>query len=222
MNTSPQGSGPGASPAKFMHWRRQADVVQDVSAYRSNIVNYTGGEHAGAAARRAGERRLLPSLRHADRSTAGRFPRRRIGRTSEESSCSRTASGFAASAATREYSAARSRSAASRSPSSASWRRDSISRSSMREPRAVGSFQFDPNTGDQGHYFAVAGAAEARRHPRSGEIEAAAVRAGVPDELSRTRSDRTRDSASTACATSWCATVRSTLLVLGAPSASCC
>jgi putative ABC transport system permease protein len=44
MNTSPQGSGPGASPAKFMHWRRQADVVQDVSAYRSTIVNYTAGE----------------------------------------------------------------------------------------------------------------------------------------------------------------------------------
>src|SRR4030095_11471634 len=44
MNTSPQGSGPGASPAKFMHWRRQADVVQDVSAYRSNIVNFTGGD----------------------------------------------------------------------------------------------------------------------------------------------------------------------------------
>ena len=44
MNTSPQGSGPGASPAKFMHWRRQADVVQDVSAFRGNVVNHTGGD----------------------------------------------------------------------------------------------------------------------------------------------------------------------------------
>ena len=44
MNTSPQGSGPAASPAKFMHWRRQSDVVQDVSAYRSTIVTYTGGD----------------------------------------------------------------------------------------------------------------------------------------------------------------------------------
>src|SRR5262245_14561762 len=44
MNTSPQGSGPGASPAKFTHWRAQSDVVQDVSAYRSNVVNYTGGD----------------------------------------------------------------------------------------------------------------------------------------------------------------------------------
>src|SRR5206468_655772 len=40
MNTSPQGSGPAASPAKFAHWRRQTDVLQDVSAFRGNIVNY--------------------------------------------------------------------------------------------------------------------------------------------------------------------------------------
>jgi predicted permease len=43
MNTSPQGSGGGASPAKFMHWRAQADVVEDVSAYRNGVVNFTGG-----------------------------------------------------------------------------------------------------------------------------------------------------------------------------------
>jgi putative ABC transport system permease protein len=44
MNTSPQGSGSAASPAKFAHWRAQSDVVQDVSAFRNGIVNYTGGE----------------------------------------------------------------------------------------------------------------------------------------------------------------------------------
>jgi predicted permease len=43
MNTSPQGSGPGASPAKFVHWREQTAVVQDVSAFRGNVVNYTIG-----------------------------------------------------------------------------------------------------------------------------------------------------------------------------------
>jgi predicted permease len=42
QNTSPQGSFSGASPAKFNHWRAQAEVVQDVAAYRSNIVNLTG------------------------------------------------------------------------------------------------------------------------------------------------------------------------------------
>jgi putative ABC transport system permease protein len=41
MNTSPQGSGPAASPAKFVHWRAQTSVLQDVSALRSNVVNYT-------------------------------------------------------------------------------------------------------------------------------------------------------------------------------------
>ena len=44
MNTSPNGSGPGASPAKYAHWRRQTSVVQDVAAIRNVIVNYTGGD----------------------------------------------------------------------------------------------------------------------------------------------------------------------------------
>ncbi len=43
LNTSPQGSGPGASPAKFQHWRALDTVVQDVSVFRTGIVNYTGG-----------------------------------------------------------------------------------------------------------------------------------------------------------------------------------
>src|SRR6186713_1090946 len=43
MNTFPQGSGNGASPAKFQHWRAQTRVVQDVAAFRNNIVNFTGG-----------------------------------------------------------------------------------------------------------------------------------------------------------------------------------
>ena len=44
MNVSPQGSGPAASPAKFMHWRAQSDVLQDVSAFTAGVMNYTGGE----------------------------------------------------------------------------------------------------------------------------------------------------------------------------------
>jgi predicted permease len=43
MNTTPQGSGPAASPAKFAHWRAQTDVVRDVSAFRTGIVNDTTG-----------------------------------------------------------------------------------------------------------------------------------------------------------------------------------
>lgn len=44
MNTSPQGQGGGASPAKFNHWREQSSVVRDVSAFRTNVVNLTGGD----------------------------------------------------------------------------------------------------------------------------------------------------------------------------------
>lgn len=43
MNTSPQGAGPAASPAKFQHYRAQEAVVRDVSAFRTGVVNYTGG-----------------------------------------------------------------------------------------------------------------------------------------------------------------------------------
>jgi putative ABC transport system permease protein len=43
LNTSLQGSGPGASPAKFNHWRAQSSVVQDVAAFRTGVVNLTGG-----------------------------------------------------------------------------------------------------------------------------------------------------------------------------------
>jgi predicted permease len=44
LNTSPQGSGPGASPTKFNNWRRQTSAFQDVSAYRFSAVNLTEGD----------------------------------------------------------------------------------------------------------------------------------------------------------------------------------
>jgi putative ABC transport system permease protein len=31
------------SPAKFQHWRSQTSVVEDVSAYRNNVMNFAGG-----------------------------------------------------------------------------------------------------------------------------------------------------------------------------------
>jgi predicted permease len=43
MTTFPQGAGSSASPAKFQHFRRQAGVVQDVAAFGTGVVNYTGG-----------------------------------------------------------------------------------------------------------------------------------------------------------------------------------
>ncbi|HEY4303218.1 MAG TPA: ABC transporter permease [Gemmatimonadaceae bacterium] len=44
MNTSPQGGGPGASPAKFEFWASQTDVIQDPAAFRNVTVNYTSGD----------------------------------------------------------------------------------------------------------------------------------------------------------------------------------
>src|SRR5262245_23631136 len=41
VNTSPQGSGPGASPTKFNNWRKQTGVIQDAAAYRFSVVNLT-------------------------------------------------------------------------------------------------------------------------------------------------------------------------------------
>jgi putative ABC transport system permease protein len=43
MNVSPRGSGPAASPAKFAHYRQQTGIVQDVSAFNTGVLNYTGG-----------------------------------------------------------------------------------------------------------------------------------------------------------------------------------
>ena len=44
VNTSPRGAGgPAASPAKFMHYRQQTAIVQDVSAFNTGVMNYTGG-----------------------------------------------------------------------------------------------------------------------------------------------------------------------------------
>jgi predicted permease len=44
MNTSPQGSSPAASPAKFAKWRRETGVVQDAAAIRTGVLNYTGAD----------------------------------------------------------------------------------------------------------------------------------------------------------------------------------
>jgi predicted permease len=44
MNTSPQGQGSNASPAKFAHWRKETGVIQDAAAMRTGILNYTGGD----------------------------------------------------------------------------------------------------------------------------------------------------------------------------------
>ena len=41
MNTGPQGSNPAASPAKFAHYQQQTAVADQVSAFRTGVVNLT-------------------------------------------------------------------------------------------------------------------------------------------------------------------------------------
>jgi putative ABC transport system permease protein len=43
QTTSPQGVNGGGSPAKFMHYREQTQVLRDVAAFNTGVVNYTGG-----------------------------------------------------------------------------------------------------------------------------------------------------------------------------------
>src|SRR5258707_6326803 len=38
---SAQGSNPAASPAKFAHWRKQTEVIQDAAAFNTGILNLT-------------------------------------------------------------------------------------------------------------------------------------------------------------------------------------
>ena len=42
MNVSPRGTGAAASPAKLMHYRQQDQVVQDVAAFNTGVMNFTG------------------------------------------------------------------------------------------------------------------------------------------------------------------------------------
>jgi putative ABC transport system permease protein len=44
LNISPNGTGPAASPAKFAKWRSETAVVQDATAMRTGVLNYTGGD----------------------------------------------------------------------------------------------------------------------------------------------------------------------------------
>ncbi|MEO8680984.1 MAG: ABC transporter permease [Vicinamibacterales bacterium] len=43
MSTSPQGSFPASSPAKFEHFRAQTEVTEAASAFNQAVVNYTDG-----------------------------------------------------------------------------------------------------------------------------------------------------------------------------------
>ena len=96
MNTIPQGSGRNASPAKFQHWREQTRVVQDVAAFRNNVVNFTGGGIPEQL--RAGRSVRITSACLARRSfEAARSRPKKTAREASGSWCSATVCGEGAS-----------------------------------------------------------------------------------------------------------------------------
>ena len=103
-----KGPGPAASPAKFQHYRQQTSVVQDVSAYRTGVVNYTGGSFPEQL--RSGQVSAdFFRLFGARTASAGRSRRRRICRTASALPFSGAGCGRRGSTAIRMSSARRSR-----------------------------------------------------------------------------------------------------------------
>ena len=135
MNTSPQGSGPAASPARFQHWREQTSVVQDVAGFRNGVVNYTGGTFPEQLRSGAGLGRLLQAVRRAGAAGPHVLRGRRRAERPEGRRAEPRHVGDAVRQRSRRSSARRSRSAASRSPSSA-CSAISTSRSSARRRRS--------------------------------------------------------------------------------------
>jgi putative ABC transport system permease protein len=156
MNTSPQGEGMGASPAKFQHWRQQSAVVQDVAAFRNNIVNYTGGgfpEQLRAAQVSADYFRLFGAPIIRGRAFSGAEDRPNGGRVAliSHSLWMRRFSGDpAAIGRTISLSGDPYVIIGVVGPSFNVEEFGAV-------PEVWTPFQLDPNTTDQGHYFSAAG-----------------------------------------------------------------
>ena len=80
MSTSPQGSFPACSPAKFQHYREQTSVTQDVAAFRSGVVNLTGGAFPEQLQSGQVSARLFPAIWRARDSQGARSRPKKIFR----------------------------------------------------------------------------------------------------------------------------------------------
>ncbi len=156
MNTSPQGQGSNASPAKFMHWREQTDVLENVAAYRNVALNYTGGDvpeqvavqQASEAIFRALGRDIIRGRSFTPEEDLPGAPRMVV--ISENFWNTRFGGdpgiiGTDISLSGDLYTVI---GVASQEPNT---------REFGQVPQVFTAFQFDPNTTDQGHYFQVVG-----------------------------------------------------------------
>ena len=107
MNTSPNGSGGGASPVKFEHWASQTDVIEDPSAFRNVTANYTGGDTPEQITSGNVSERFFRLWAPGPFSGAPSRPKK-IGRMARRSPSCRTGGGPVASRRTRTSSASRS------------------------------------------------------------------------------------------------------------------
>ena len=186
MNTSPQGQGPNASPAKFMHWRQQTEVLENVAAFRNGTLNYTGGDvpeqvrvQQGSEAlfRALGREIILGRAFTAEEDLPGAprtvvlgeaFWRQRFGGDPD-------ILGTAVSFDGDPYTVI---GIASQEPNT---------REFGDMPQAFTAFQLDPNTTDQGHYFQVAGrlrdGVSLEQAEAALDLSAAAYRERFPEAL---------------------------------------
>src|SRR3954466_16295446 len=154
LNTSPRGpAGPAASPAKFQHYRTQTEIVQDVSAFNTGVMNYTGGnfpEQLKSGRVSADFLKLVgaPFLRGRNFTAEEDLPQGPkaavIGRSLWETrfNADPNVIGKSISLGSEPYTIV-----------------GVLDRLDFREfgatPQVWTLFQFDPNSADQGHYFQV-------------------------------------------------------------------
>jgi predicted permease len=155
MNTAPQGMSPAASPAKFQHYRQQSSVVQDVTAFNTGVVNYTGGalpEQLRSARVSADFFRLFGATVARGRSFAPAEDRP-LGPRVAVLSHGLWVSRFAANPSVIGQSMS-----LSSEPYEIIGVLDEFDfRDFGPEPQVWIPFQLDPNSSDQGHYFQTAG-----------------------------------------------------------------
>ncbi len=156
MTAGPNGSGPGASPAKFAKFRQETSVIQNPAAFRAGVVNLTGGDvpeqlRSGQVSENFFRLLGAPIIRGRAFSTEEDRPRgpkvaliseglwaRRFGRDPDIIGRSLSLSGEAYTVI---------------GVVGASFRPEDLG----AVPDVYTAFQLDPDSTDQGHYFQSAG-----------------------------------------------------------------
>jgi len=155
MNTSPNGSGPAASPAKFAHWRAQDAVVTDVSAFNTGLMNFTDGSEPQQlrSGRVSGD--FFKLLRAP--MTSGRTFNAAEDAPNGEKVVVLTRTTWQRKFSSDPHIVGKSISLSGEPYVVIGVLGDYSFREFGAEPEIFVAFQLDPNSADQGHYFRAAG-----------------------------------------------------------------